>query len=527
MDTNRPNPLRRISAAGLALGVVSATLVAMPSSAIAAAPPAFGSTWVTSQSGDSVTQLSPSGAAVGSPIKGASTGLSHPEGVAADAAGHVFVANFAADTITEYASGASGNVTPIATISGSQTGLSGPSGLVLSGSTVWVTDATTNALEAFTAGDDGNVLPIETISGSRTTLDNPVGVSTSPFTDTLWVVNDPTGRTPSVVAFDPSQAGNQAPESRIAGSHTGLDDPRAAIDVIGKQVDGRVKVANAGSNSITVYDDDVDSPNAKPLAVLSGSATRLDGPAALGLDAVGRLEVANAGDGALRVFSKGAHGNQAPLRSTTALADPGGVGVLAAAPGVPTAVKTTPADHRLLVSWRAPATTGGGILGYQVVVETTKPHGSFGFSADVNFVTKTMHFTVKHLKNGHDYFVAIAAVNEVNTSRFSTFRHGSPATTPGAPRAVKLTPHTDALTATWKAPKHNGGRTIHHYTVRFATCTIGAKGCHAPSITVKGSRRSLKLKGLSAGTPYHVVIRAKNSRGAGTPSKPVTGTPAA
>jgi hypothetical protein len=528
MDTNRPCTLRRISGAGLALGVVSAALVALPTTALAAAAPAFGTAWVTSQSGNSVTELSPGGAVVGSPIKGASTGLADPQGVVSDSSGRVFVANFSADSITEYANGASGNVAPVATISGSQTGLSGPTGLALSGTTLWVTDANTDTLESFTAGADGNVLPIETISGSKTTLDNPVGISVaSDFGESLWVVNDPTGRRPSVTEFDAFGPGNQAPETRISGPDTQLSDPRAAVDVIGKSIEGRIEVANAGSDAITAYGDFGGSADQKPLAVLAGAATKLDGPSALGVDAVGHLEVANAGDGALRVFGAGAHGDAAPIRNVTGLTDPGGTGVLATRPGTPTAVTTTPANHELLVSWQAPANTGGGILGYQVIVENTNPHGVFGFSTSVNFVTTKTHFTEKHLKNGNHYFVSVFAVNEAGNSRFSKFRRGSPATTPGAAHKVKLTPHTDELTVAWKAPKHNGGRKISRYTVQFASCTIGAKGCHAPSISVKGTRHGLKLKGLSAGTAYHVMITARNSQGAGRPSKPVTGTPAA
>jgi hypothetical protein len=526
MDTNRPRMLRRISGAGLALGVVSAALVALPATALAAAAPAFGTTWVTSQSGNSVTELSPSGAVVGSPIKGASTGLATPQGVVSDSAGHVFVANAGADSITEYANRASGNVAPIATISGSQTGLSEPTGLALAGSMLWVTDANTDTLESFTAGADGNVLPIETISGSRTTLDDPVGIYVADQFQSLWVVNDPTGRTPSVVEFDSFGPGNQTPQARIAGSKTGLSDPRAVVDVVGKNIVGRIAVADAGSDKITEYADVPDGgADQSPAAVISGAATRLAGPAALGLDAVGRLTVANADSGALLTFANGAHGNQAPARTETGLSDPGGTAVAAAAPGTPTSVTARAADHALKVSWAAPGKTGGGILGYQVVVENASGDGAF--TTDTNFDTTKTHLTEAHLNNGQKYLVLVSAVNEVGSSSTFGQTHGSPATTPGTPRKVTLTPHADALSVGWKAPKHDGGRAISRYTVRFATCTIGAKGCHAASVSVKGSHHALKLKGLSAGTAYHVVVTARNSLGAGTPSHPVTGKPAA
>ncbi|MDP9018004.1 MAG: hypothetical protein M3N19_06775 [Candidatus Eremiobacteraeota bacterium] len=46
-----------------------------------------------------------------------------------DSAGTIYVANGVNNSITEYATGANGNVAPIRTISGANTGLSGPAGV--------------------------------------------------------------------------------------------------------------------------------------------------------------------------------------------------------------------------------------------------------------------------------------------------------------------------------------------------------------------------------------------------------------
>jgi hypothetical protein len=59
-------------------------------------------------------------------ITGADTGLVAPSGLTFDHAGHLWVANAGANTLTEYAAGASGDAQPVATISGSSSGLSGP-----------------------------------------------------------------------------------------------------------------------------------------------------------------------------------------------------------------------------------------------------------------------------------------------------------------------------------------------------------------------------------------------------------------
>jgi hypothetical protein len=517
--TDRPSSrLRRSAGAGLGLGVLAAVLVGLPSAATAAAAPAFGTTWVTSESGNSVTELSASGAVLAT-IQGAATGLNDPQSVAADAAGQLFVTNLSANSVTEYATGAHGNAAPIATISGSKTGLSSPVGIAVAGSNVWVADSGINGtLERFTVGSDGNVLPFQAIYGSRTKLNNPQGIFLTDDGFSLWVTNNSTGPNDTVTRYDTQGSGNQAPDATIAGSKTQLSDP---IAVVADNETGGVSVANAQTDSVTEYNNGFG--NVAPTAVISGAATHLDAPSGLGLDALGRLSVSNAGDGELRVFATGAHGNVAPIRSTPGFADAGGNSVFAAAPSVPRSVAATAHNHSLSVSWAAPASSGGGVTRYDVAVLTKKPNG---VSAFIPHQTKARHFTVKHLVNGHTYYVGIAAENRVGSSRFTTFIPASPASVPGAPRAVTLAAHHDALAVTWKAPKHDGGRTITRYVVKYATCTIGAKGCHAPSITVKGSKRALNLTGLSGGTSYHVEVTAKNSQGAGKPSKPVTGTPA-
>jgi hypothetical protein len=516
--TDRPSSrLRRLGAAGLGLGVLAAAMVGLPTAASAAAVPAFGTTWVVSESANSVTELSASGATLGK-IQGNATGLTEPQSVAVDAAGQVFVTNKTADSITEYADGATGNIAPIATISGSQTGLSSPVGIAIAGSDVWVADSDVNGtLERFTVGSDGNVLPFQSIYGSKTGLVSPQGIFLTDDGLTLWVTNNSGSPShDSVTRFDTQDSGNRAPDTTISGTKTQLDDPTA---VVADNETGSVWVANQDGQSVTEY---LGSGNVAPTTAISGAATKLDGPSGLGLDAIGRLSVANAGDGELRVFAAGAHGNVAPIRSTAGFGIAGGDTVFAAAPSLPRSVKAAVHNHSLSLSWTAPASSGGGVTHYDVAVLTKKPNASSAFTTHV---TRATHYTAKHLVNGHTYYVGIAAENHISSSAFTKFIPASPASVPGAPRTVKLTAHHDALTVTWKAPKHDGGRAVSRYVVKYATCTIGTKHCHAPSITVKGTTHALKLTGLSGGTAYHVEVTAKNSQGSGKPSKPVTGVP--
>jgi hypothetical protein len=76
----------------------------------------------------------------------------------------------------------------------------------------------------------------------------------------------------------------------------------------------RLYVANAGNNSITVYQTSA-SGNTAPVATISGSNTQLQNPWELSEDASGDLYVASQGpSGTILVFAHGASGNVAPIR---------------------------------------------------------------------------------------------------------------------------------------------------------------------------------------------------------------------
>jgi hypothetical protein len=127
-----------------------------------------------------VYAANPSGAAptVISTITGSSTGLNFPYGIALDSTGKIYVANLAVaattSSITVYAANPSGtlNEAPLATISGSSTGLVAPTAVALDASgKIYVANAN-SSITVYGPNPSGtlNEAPIATIAGSNTGL---------------------------------------------------------------------------------------------------------------------------------------------------------------------------------------------------------------------------------------------------------------------------------------------------------------------------------------------------------------------
>ena len=137
--------------------------------------------FVTDACTDAVTAYPAASNGDVSPLAPVPTGLAEPESVAIDANGNIYVTNPCTNTVTIYAKGSNGDAAPIAIIGGSNTGLNAPAGIALDSSgKIYVADY------AFTGGDSSgdvfvypalgsstgllNEAPIATISGSNTGL---------------------------------------------------------------------------------------------------------------------------------------------------------------------------------------------------------------------------------------------------------------------------------------------------------------------------------------------------------------------
>ena len=240
-------------------------------------------------------------------ISGTNTGLDFPFGVALDSAGNLYAANSRVKSITVYPPGVSGNWPPTRTISGTSTGLTSPSGIALdSAGNLYVTNRIENSITVYPPGASGNVAPARIISGTNTGLDFPFGVALD-STGNLYVANRDGN---SITVYPPGASGNVAPARTISGTNTGLDFPfGVALDSA-----GNLYITNDHGNSITVYPPGA-SGNVAPARTISGINTGLNSPAGIALDSAGNLYVTNNSGNSITVFAPGATGNVAPART--------------------------------------------------------------------------------------------------------------------------------------------------------------------------------------------------------------------
>jgi hypothetical protein len=277
-------------------------------------------------------------------ISGSLTGIGPgfgPDDVKVDSAGDVYASNFNADSITEFAPGASGNVAPICTIAGSNTGLDDNDDISLApDGTLYVGNFAGNPVEVFAPGACGNVAPVRVIAGATTGLGQVDGLGVD-ATGTLYVDNTGNG---SIEVFPPGANGDVAPEYSISGSLTGLSGPDDIVVGFGGQL--FVTDGFGGGDSVLAFAAGAKG-NVAPVQSIAGSNTKLGAPDDLAVDASGNIfvtdEASSAGPAMLE-FSHGATGNVAPSAvvagSTTTLSGPEGVAV-AGPPGTASASLAT------------------------------------------------------------------------------------------------------------------------------------------------------------------------------------------
>ncbi len=244
-----------------------------------------------------------------SPLAPAPTGLAEPEFVAIDASGNIYAANLCNNTITVYAKGSNRDAAPTAIIGGSNSGLSSPAGIALDSSgKIYVADDGAAAAPTpvpasvfvYAAGSNGNVAPIATVSGSNTGLTYPIGIAVD-SSGNIYVA-DQVAR--SVYVYSAGSNGDVTPIATISGDNTGLYYPQGiAVDS-----SRNIYVADEGMvdsivspPSVYVYSAGSNG-DAVPIATITGSNTGLSSPAGIALDSSRNIYVPDRGAGIVYVY---------------------------------------------------------------------------------------------------------------------------------------------------------------------------------------------------------------------------------
>ena len=259
-------------------------------------------------------------------IAGSSTGL-NGTGVAVDSKGNIYVSNagnincdLGPYSVTVYPAGSNGNVTPSATITGSNTGLSCPTGIAVdSGGNIYVANLlgdVDGSITVYPAGSNGNVTPSATIAGPSTSLFDPGGValdSSRNIYEYNWIYS------PLDVYVYPAGSNGDVAFSAFFGS---------AQDPVGIAVDskGNTYLADGGNAynwpdtgaSVYVYPAGSNSYTA-PIATITGSKTGLTGLEGIAVDSSGYIYVGDNGNAeadvppSVYVYPPGSNGNVAPI----------------------------------------------------------------------------------------------------------------------------------------------------------------------------------------------------------------------
>ena len=247
------------------------------------------------------------------------SGYIAPFAVAFDAAGDLFVGVVAPASIVEYAAGATAASAPLHTITGGATELSEPVGVGVDGAgDIYVANAGSAAITVYAPGANGDVAPIRTIAGGATDINLTTTVLQSLAVDsagTIYAAVADDLRGGGILEFAPSASGNAVPATTLVGTATGLDGPIA----IALDANRNLYAINSNGNTVIEFAAGANG-DATPLRTFSSGAF-IDDPAGLAVDGLGNIYVSSQTGGiggSYSVFPATSSGIGVPTYTVTA-----------------------------------------------------------------------------------------------------------------------------------------------------------------------------------------------------------------
>ncbi|HXW82656.1 MAG TPA: NHL repeat-containing protein, partial [Acidimicrobiales bacterium] len=273
----------------------AAAELAVPNTA--GATPVTSTAYVSNSNASTVTSYPTSASGNTSPIATLSSpsSVNSPEASAFDTSGDLWAANSANNTLVEFTPNqlsSSGSPAPNVTISG--TGLDQPDALSFDSSgDLWVADHADSRIVEFTASQlatNGAPTPNVTLTATASSLDGPVGLAFDSSGD-LWVTNFTNSTVVEFTASQLSTSGSPAPSVTLSPSASSLSEPVG----LAFGTSGDLWVTNVGNSTVVEFTPTQLAATGSPTpnVVISSTGTSLDYPYSLAFDSLGDLWVGN------------------------------------------------------------------------------------------------------------------------------------------------------------------------------------------------------------------------------------------
>jgi len=177
----------------------------------------------------------------------------------------------------------------------------------------------------------------------------------------------------------------------------------------------------------------------------------------------------------------------------------------------PTALSATPSSTQVVLSWTAPAATGGSaIVGYRVETSTNGGTTWSTLVADTSSTSTT--YSATGLTNGQQYGFRVSAINGAGVGVASAIATSTPFTTASSPASITAIPADTQVLLTWVAGASNGA-SITGYVIERSD-DAGSTWSTVSANTNSGLTRYI-VTGLTNGVSYTFRIAALNQAGTG------------